>query len=175
MAEQERGRLTGVPWYKDVRNLDTGFVNERGDERMNLRSFVLLGALAAGLGCAHRHEPEPVQPRHEHAGVRGDWVRLGARTVDGTHDRDVIAVGAREGKYHRIMIVVEHSALEMFDVVVTFGDGSRFSPPTRHIFGANTRSHVIDLPGNARIIRNVEFRYGNLPGGGQAEAELWAE
>lgn len=143
---------------------------------MNLRSAVLLGAMVAGLGCAHRHESEPVQARREHvAGARGDWVRLGERTVDGTHDRDVIAIGAREGRYRRIMIVVEHSALEMFDVVVTFADGSRFSPPTRHIFGANTRSHVIDLPGSARIIRSVEFRYGNLPGGGRAQAELWAE
>lgn len=143
---------------------------------MSLRSAVLLGAMVAGIGCAHRHEAEPVQPHRERpVGARGDWVKLGERTVDGTHDRDVIAVGAREGRYRRIMIVVEHSALEMFDVVVTFADGSHFSPPTRHIFGANTRSHVIDLPGDARIIRNVEFRYGNLPGGGRAEAELWAE
>jgi hypothetical protein len=34
---------------------------------------------------------------------------------------------------------------------------------------------VIDLPGDARVIRSVEFRYGNLPGGGRAKAELWAE
>jgi hypothetical protein len=73
------------------------------------------------------------------------------------------------------MIVVEHSALEMYDVVVTFGDGTRFSPPTRHVFSPDTRSHVIDLPGSQRIIRSVEFRYGNLPGGGRAQAELWAQ
>ncbi|HET6149978.1 MAG TPA: hypothetical protein VFH68_20730 [Polyangia bacterium] len=106
---------------------------------------------------------------------RGDWTKLGERWVDGVRDRDVITVGAREGRYRRIMIVVEHSALEMFDVVVTFGDGTRFSPPTRHVFSADTRSHVIDLPGNDRVIRTVEFRYGNLPGGGRAQAELWAQ
>jgi hypothetical protein len=70
------------------------------------------------------------------------------------------------------MLVVEHSALEMHDVVVHFEDGSAFSPPTRHVFAANTRSHVIDLPGARRNIRSVEFRYGNLPGGGRAQAEL---
>jgi hypothetical protein len=32
---------------------------------------------------------------------------------------------------------------------------------------------VIDLPGGARVIRRVEFRYGNLPGGGRARVELW--
>ena len=84
-------------------------------------------------------------------------------------------MGAREGTYRRAMIVVDHSALEMFEVVFTFGDGTRFSPPTRHVFSANTRSHVIDLPGSDRVIRTVEFRYGNLPGGGRAQAELWAQ
>ena len=130
---------------------------------------------AGATGCAHRHA-EQREARHEHAvESRADWTKLGARSVEGVRDRDVIAVGAREGKYRRIMIVVEHSALEMYDVTVTFGDGTRFSPPTRHVFSANTRSHVIDLPGTERVIRTVEFRYGNLPGGGRAEAELWAQ
>lgn len=137
---------------------------------------LLLGvSVSAGVGCAHksaeRREPRVV----EAPPPRGDWVRLGERWVDGTHDRDVIPVGAREGRYHQIMFVVEHSALEMYDVIVTFGDGERFSPPTRHVFSAETRSRVIDLPGNARVIRSVEFRYGNLPGGGKARLELLAK
>jgi hypothetical protein len=130
--------------------------------------------MALGAGCAHKAEPR--EPHHERVmGPHGDWVMLGERWVDGVRDRDVITVGAREGRYRRIMIVVENSALEMFDVVVTFGDGDRFSPSTRHVFSANTRSHVIDLPGDARVIRTVEFRYGNLPGGGRARAEVWAQ
>lgn len=135
----------------------------------------LLLVLVAGMSCAHK-TAEHQEGRHERAVVaRADWTRLGERWVDGTHDRDVIAVGARDGRFRRIMLVVEHSALEMFDVVVTFGDGSRFSPPTRHVFGPDTRSSVIDLPGADRVIRSVEFRYGNLPGGGRAELELWAQ
>jgi hypothetical protein len=137
--------------------------------------LLLLVMMAVSLGCAHRHA-EHREARAERAvESRADWTKLGERWVDGVRDRDVIAVGAREGKYRRIMIVVEHSALEMYDVVVTFGDGSRFSPPTRHVFGPETRSHVIDLPGADRVIRTVEFRYGNLPGGGRAQAELWAQ
>jgi hypothetical protein len=141
-------------------------------KRLGFLLALLLGA-TAGAGCAHRVERREVH--YEHVERRGDWVRLGERWVDGAHDRDVISVGAREGYYRRIMIVVENSALEMFDVTVTFGNGDRFSPATRHIFGANTRSHTIDLPGHERVIRTVEFRYGNLPGGGRALAELWAE
>jgi hypothetical protein len=139
------------------------------------KSVFLTLVIATGMACAHRNAETRAERHEEALPSRGDWTRLGERWVDGAHDRDVIAVGAREGKYRRIMIVVEHSALEMYDVVVNFGDGSRFSPPTRHVFSANTRSHVIDLPGDRRVIRNVEFRYGNLPGGGRAQAELWAQ
>jgi hypothetical protein len=138
-------------------------------------SLVMASAgLAAGVGCAHHAEPR-VAHREYVPVPHGDWTKLGERWVDGGHDRDVIAVGAREGTYRRAMIVVEHSALEMFEVVFTFGDGTRFSPPTRHVFSADTRSHVIDLPGSDRVIRTVEFRYGNLPGGGRAQAQLWAQ
>ena len=131
---------------------------------------------AASVGCAHR-QPERREAPREVAVVspHADWTMLGERWVDGVHDRDVIPVGRREGRYRRIMIVVEHSALEMYEVVVNFGDGTQFMPATRHVFSANTRSHVIDLPGTERVIRNVEFRYGNLPGGGRAQAELWAQ
>jgi len=73
-----------------------------------------------------------------------------------------------------IRIVVEQSPLEMYDLTVNFTDGSRYSPATRHVFGANTRSHVIDLPGARRTIRSVEFAYGN-PGRGRAHAEVWAD
>jgi len=125
--------------------------------------------LALSIGCAHRHE-QPAYPGRP----RGEWVRLGERTVDGKRDRDVITVGAREGTYRRIMIVVERDPLEMFDVVVTFGDGTQFAPRTRAVFNPETRSHVIDLPGGRRVIRTVEFHYGNLTGG-HAVAELWAD
>ncbi|MEP6654695.1 MAG: hypothetical protein ABJA82_15135 [Myxococcales bacterium] len=151
---------------------------------MRNRSVLLFTAAIIGTwgtACAHhradeRAEERAAEPRHERAAQpHGNWTKLGERSVDGTHDRDVITVGAREGRFRRIMIVVEHSALEMYDLEVTFADGSRFSPRTRHVFGANTRSHVIDLPGADRTIRSVEFKYGNLPGGGRAQAELWAE
>lgn len=138
---------------------------------MQTRLLLALGLAGLALGCAHR----PPERRAAPPAYRADWRKLGERWVDGAHDRDVIWVGAREGGYRRIMIVVEHSALEMYDVTVHFSDGSTYSPATRHVFAANTRSHVIDLPGTRRAIHSVEFRYGNLPGGGRAEAELWAE
>jgi len=146
---------------------------------MTTKIVLVLLLTGAALGCAHRGGGGSgggrAASREHGAEPRGDWRKLGERWVDGTHDRDVIAVGAREGAYRRIMIVVEHSPLEMYDVTVRFTDGGTYSPATRHVFGANTHSHVIDLPGSRRTIRSVEFRYGNLPGRGRAQAELWAD
>jgi hypothetical protein len=143
---------------------------------MKTRTTLALLVAILGVGCAH-NQKEPryrADPPPARADSRGDWIKLGERSVDGTRDRDVIPVGAREGSYRRIMIVVEESALEMYDLDVTFTDGTVFSPRTRHVFAPNTRSHIIDLPGANRTIRAVAFRYGNLPGGGRARAELWA-
>ena len=142
---------------------------------MHTKTALVVLSLALGVGCSHRPEERRAPPREYRADPRADWNKLGERWVDGAHDRDVIFVGPRDRAYRRIMIVVEHSALEMDDVVVHFVDGTAFVPQTRHVFAANTRSHVIDLPGSWRAIRSVEFRYGNLPGGGRAQAELWAQ
>ena len=142
---------------------------------METKTGLILVLAALALGCGHRPEERRAAPRAYRADYRADWSKLGERWVDGTRDRDVIPVGERYGAYRRIMIVVEHSALEMNGVVVHFDDGTAFAPSTRHVFAANTRSHVIDLPGARRNIRSVEFRYGNLPGGGRAQAELWAQ
>lgn len=152
-----------------------------------LSSAMLLSACGGGNRQRRNNPPPPPPPRNEMAQERRDdvndariedrtgWDKLGERMVDGKVDRDTIGVTRAEGRFTRVMVVVEHSALEMYDVDITFGDGEHFSPGTRYIFGKDTRSRVIDLPGGARVIRKVEFRYGNLPGGGRAQIELWAK
>jgi hypothetical protein len=143
---------------------------------MRIKStLLLLTVVASTAACAHKATEPRVERRGPPMVSTADWTRLGESWVDGVRDRDVIAVGSQDGAFRRIMIVVEHSALQMDDVVVNFADGTRFSPPTRLVFAENSRSQVIDLPGTRRTIRNVEFRYRNLPGGGRAQAELWAQ
>ncbi|HVV85526.1 MAG TPA: hypothetical protein VHE35_20845 [Kofleriaceae bacterium] len=142
---------------------------------------MLLSTLAA---CVVHTAPGPsrAERREERRDDRRDarmeemtgWEKLGERWVDGGADHDVIPVGRADGRFTTIRLKVEHSALELFDVVVVFGDGQTFSPNTRFVFGQDTWSRDIDLPGGARAIRRVEFRYGNLPGGGKAQLELWA-
>ena len=129
------------------------------------------------------HGAHPVGAGGEHRDDKGDkrieattgWEKLGERTVNGKADHDTITVGSKEGRFKAIQIKVEHSAVEMFDVVVTFADGTTFSPPTRLVFHNGDLSKVIDLPGDKRTIQKVDFKYGNVPGGGNGTVELWAK
>lgn len=103
----------------------------------------------------------------------GDWERLGSRKVSFAADKDTIGVGAAEGRFDAIKLEVDRGDLEMWDVVVTFGDGSRFSPETRFVFDQGTHSRTIDLPGDARVIRKVEFLYRSKLRKGHATLTLW--
>lgn len=114
--------------------------------------------------------PNCARPR---PGVVGGWELLGQRTVQGRVDRDEIAVGRRDGRFGRIRFEVSGSAMELYDVVVVFANGDRFSPRVRLVFAEDSWSRTIDLPGGARVIRRVTFRYGNLPRGGRARVSLF--
>jgi hypothetical protein len=151
-----------------------------GSLRHALRASAAALLLAALSGCVVRTAPGPAAAaerrddrRDAYADAHSRWDKLGERWVDGRVDRDVIHVGRREGRFRRLQLVVEHSALEMYDVRIVFGDGSVYSPPTRIVFSPGSKTRVIDLPGGARAIRRVEFAYGNLPGGGRAQVEVW--
>lgn len=119
--------------------------------------------------------PPPSPPPRPPVWNPSGWERLGERSVDGRVDRDIIRVGPREGAFTTLMLVVEDSDLDMYDMVVTFANGERYSPPLRFRFREGTRTGAIDLPGAARVIENIEFRYGNIPGGGRARVEVWGK
>jgi hypothetical protein len=132
---------------------------------MPMRKVMLFVVVAGFLGCG---------PRVVHVSDGGGrWEFLGERVVHGRVDADVIPVTRLEGRFSELMVEVKGSALEMYDMRVTFGDGEDFSPPTRLVFAKGSRSRSIQLPGGNRIIRKVEFRYGNLPRGGRARVKLF--
>lgn len=129
-------------------------------------ALALVGAAAGGCVAESR-------PAESHA-MRNGYTYLGERWVDGGLDHDAIRVGRADGRWNAIMLVVENAPVEMYDMIVTFGDGSQFDPKTRLTFGPDTTSRMIDLPGHNRVIRRVDFHYGNIRGAGKAKVELWA-
>ena len=153
---------------------------------MKSKLTIMLIAALLSSGCVGRaskndtQEPTRVDNQDDdkkdaYADARSGWDKLGERRVDSTLDYDVIEVGAKEGRYRKVMLIVEQSSLELYNVKFTFGDGTDFSPNIRYTFAPNENTRVIDLPGDERIIRKVEFKYSNLPGGGKAQIELWAK
>jgi hypothetical protein len=133
--------------------------------------MVISLAALGGAGCVVA-PARPARPAEAHA-MRNGFVYLGERTVNGGVDHDVIHVGRADGQFHELMIVVERAPVEVFDMVVTFGNGERWEPHTRLVFGPDSTSRNIDLLGGARFIKRVDFRYGNLVAGAQAKVELW--
>lgn len=108
-----------------------------------------------------------------HAAPTPDWELLGFRRVSFSSERDVITVGSHEGRFTAIKVEVDGGNLEMYDVRITFGDGHSWSPQTRVVFREGSWSRAIDLPGDARVIRRVEFRYRSQLRRGSASVRVY--
>ncbi len=88
-----------------------------------------------------------------------DWDLLGSRQVNDRLDHDVIAVGADRGDFRRIKLTVQRASVDFHRVVVHFGNGSDQRIELRNTIAAGGESRAIDLEGNERVIRSVEFWY----------------
>ncbi len=119
-------------------------------------------------------EPPP-PPQPEQIWDASGWTMLGEQTVDGKKDRDKIQVGRDEGRFRRLTLVVLDSEMELIELEVKFGKGKPFRPQVAHFFRESSRTRVIDLPGDSRVIKWIELRYKNLPGGGRARVQVWGK
>ncbi|NUP10308.1 MAG: hypothetical protein HOW73_30025 [Polyangiaceae bacterium] len=111
----------------------------------------------------------PTSPRPPAA---APWQKLGELTVDGRSDRDRLAVGRYEGRFRKVMIRVERSAMRMHGVNIVFTDGSSYSPRVDYYFTPG-QTQAIDLPGNRRAISRIDFRYSDVQGGKRARVQIW--
>ncbi len=94
------------------------------------------------------------------------WELLGEREVDFHRDHDVISVGRSEGLFRVLRFVAHGGVVEMYDVAVTLGDGETFHLPG-HLVLDRGEGRTIDLPGERRVVRRVEFVYRTLRSSGQ--------
>lgn len=124
----------------------------------------------------HARAPRTAQAQAQASGfdTRG-WTMLGEKRVDGRTDSDTINVGRREGRFTKLAVVVEDSDADLSEMTIFFGNGLRYSPDLRQTFRDGSRSRTIDLPGEARYINRITFRYGNVPGGRRARVQVWAK
>ena len=116
-----------------------------------------------------KKKPPPPPPAWDATG----WTSLGELEVNGKYDHDTLKIGFDDGRFSKLTFVVEDSDLELFDVVIKFGNGEKYSPTTRLTFKEGSRTGVIDLPGDQRFIKSIDFKYGNLPGSGKARLRVY--
>lgn len=92
-------------------------------------------------------------------GIGADWVLLGQRAVTDRADHDVIVMSAARGDFTRIKLTVQRAAVDFHRVVVHFGNGGKQEVELRNTIPAGGESRAIDLTGDDRVIRSVEFWY----------------
>jgi hypothetical protein len=84
---------------------------------------------------------------------------LGEQEVDYRVDHDTIAVGNHEGSFRALYFVVEKNDIELFNLVIDFGNGEKQAMNTRLVFNEGSRSRLIDLNGRERRIKSIQFTY----------------
>jgi hypothetical protein len=96
------------------------------------------------------------------AGAAPNWELLGRQEVDFRNDHDRIEVGRQEGRFKELQVRVEGAPVEMRRMTVTFANNETFSPNLRHRFEKNSKTRNIDLPGDRRTIKSIDFDYASL-------------
>jgi hypothetical protein len=90
---------------------------------------------------------------------RGGMQYLGEANVDGGVDHDNIVVTRAEGVFRAIQLRVEKGAIEFDRAIIHYGNGQSQDIAIRSRIPAGGETRVIDLPGDRRVIRSVEFYY----------------
>lgn len=105
-------------------------------------------------------------------GDEGRWEVLGQSHVDGRNDHDRIVVNSR-GMFRALQLGVRGGAIEFQRVVVHFENGGDSDLPIRDRIEDRGRTRTIDLPGDRRRIRSVEFWYSKERWRSRPTVNLW--
>lgn len=99
------------------------------------------------------------------------WEPLGQRDVDFKVDHDSIDVGKHEGRFRELRFVAHGGTVEVYEIKVILGDGEAYNHPT-HLMLDRGEGRTLDLPGDRRTVRRVEFVYRSLHKGGGHHATI---
>lgn len=103
------------------------------------------------------------------------WEVIGSRQVTDGLDHDVIPVTSTRGDFRRIKFAAQSAPVDFHRVIIHYGNGADQVVAMRRTVGANQESRAIDLEGNNRVIRSVEFWYdANTNRGRRAQVRLLA-
>lgn len=86
-------------------------------------------------------------------------VLLGERIVGDKVDHDTIAVTADKGTFRRIKFAARDHAIQIYRIVVHYGNGEPDKIEVKAVIPAGQESRVIDLKGGDRVIKKIDVWY----------------
>jgi len=87
------------------------------------------------------------------------WELLGERVVSLRVDHDIIPVTVVDGVFRGLKLKVLNGSVEIYDLKVVYGSGSVHDVAVRKVIPAGGETRIIDLPGDARVIKRIELTY----------------
>jgi hypothetical protein len=110
------------------------------------------------------------------AGQGAKWKFMGEKLVNDRLDHDVIMITAVKGDLKALQIRVKGSSVDFHKVIIVYGNGRRQEVIMRNTIGPRGASRQIDLVGDERIVRSVEFWYdANTVRGRKALVRLYGQ
>lgn len=134
------------------------------------RPYVNLWGRSGGFGIAS--EGQGSSDEHARRGDEIGWENIGQVYVNGRNDHDRIVVTNR-GTFRGLQLGVKGGAIEFQRVVVHFENGGDFDLPIQERIQDRGRTRVIDLPGDRRRIRSIDFWYSKETWRARPMVNVW--
>jgi hypothetical protein len=131
---------------------------------------VLFFILSLGVASFAQRQPSRDYDRDRREDSR--WEQLGRATVDRRNDHDRIFVNRRES-FRALQLGVKGGAIDFQRVVVHFENGEDTELEIRERIEDRGKTRVIDLPGDRRRIRSVEFWFSKGSWRSRPSVNLW--
>ncbi len=91
--------------------------------------------------------------------VSAQWQELGQRTVNFNADHDTVKVTWKKGTFTALKLLVTKAPVHFSKVIVTFGNNEKQEIAWDDMMKPGDEGRPIDLVGNTRIIKKVDFWY----------------
>ncbi|MBB1486673.1 hypothetical protein [Oceanospirillum sediminis] len=90
--------------------------------------------------------------------VQASWQQLGRQAVSGEADMNWIQVRNPDG-FRQLRLMVKGAGVRIHRMTLVFQNGERYIARIDRFIPANSESHLINLPGGSRVIRQISFFY----------------
>jgi hypothetical protein len=118
--------------------------------------------------------PAPKKEARKVEGPGPGWTLLGQQEVGFKTEKGRIRVGGKEGRFRELLVMVKGAGLTVDDMTVTLGNKKEFKLKVQQELKEGESSKPIDLPGETRAIRRVDFVYRTTArGDGKATVMLY--